>query len=69
MRITVKKNDLLKVLLEVYTEADNSGSNAIEISIEDNALYFATLECGGMGCCADFDCVQGLTEEEILDIQ
>lgn len=68
MKITVKKNELLNVLIEVFKELENNESDGIEIHIDDNKLFFATLECGGLGCCMDFDFVQGLTKEEILDL-
>lgn len=68
MRITVKKAELLNVLKEVFAELENNGSDGIEITIDDNKLYFGALEAGGLGCCMDFDCIQGLTEEEILEL-
>lgn len=68
MTITVNKNDLFKVLVEVYEETNNSGATGIEISIHDNKLFLATIECGGAGCCADFDSIRGLTPNEILEL-
>ena len=68
MKITVKKKELLDVLVEVFNELENTGSDGIEIQIDDNKLYFATLEGGGVGCCMDFDYVQGLTKDEICDL-
>lgn len=68
MTITVRADELIKVMNEVFSEVQHSGAEGIELSIKDNQLSVATIECGGLGCCADFDVVQGLTKEQILDI-
>lgn len=64
MTIVIKTDDLINGLQEIINEQ----KDAIELTIEDNTLYLATLECGGLGCCMDYDAIKGMTPEEILDI-
>ena len=68
MKITVKKSELLKTMIEVFNETENSHAEGIEIEIYDNKLKIAIIECGGFGCCDDFDIIKGLTEKEILSL-
>lgn len=68
MKITVRKKELLNVLIEVFNESENNNADGIVLEIEDNKLYLGALEGGGLGCCMDFDYIQGLTQDEILDL-
>ena len=68
MKITLRKNDLLKTLLEVFEETDRTGAEGIEIEIEDNKLHIAIIECGGLGCCDDFEPIHGLSQNEIDEL-
>lgn len=73
-RIIVKTKELLKVMVELGMEE----KEAIEITIGmfenfetekmEKCISFATLECGGYGCCNDFDLVKEMTPEEIEQI-
>ena len=64
MIITVRIKDLLNVLNEVMKEP----AEAIEIEIDNNEIFIATVECGGLGGTNDFDTIKGLTEEEISEL-
>lgn len=66
--ITVNKQALLKTLIEVMEEAERIGAEGLKLKIHNNKLNISILESGGLGCIDGFDTVEGLTEEEILEI-
>ena len=72
--IIVNAKDFIKTIIEIADEQPN----AIRISIGDlenmetgaieRCISFDILECGGFGCCGDFDSIREMPPEEILDI-
>ena len=74
-RITVKAEDLVKAAIAIRKEGTNKG---VELSIDliqdeetqitNKYLVYRVIECGGLGCCGDFEPLKEMSNEEILDI-
>lgn len=74
-KITIKAEEFIKAAINIRQEGIQKG---VEISIkldktddtETMSKYFTyrVIECGGLGCCDDFEPIKEMTTDEILDI-
>lgn len=64
MKIVIKTDDLIDRIQEIINEQ----KEAVEIEIVEHKMYIATLECGGLGYCNDYEPIIALTAEEIENI-
>lgn len=64
MKIVVRTDDLNDVIQEII----DARKDAIELEIDDHKLHIATLECGGLGYCSDYEPITAMTQSEIQRI-